>query len=177
MPTLALAALLSATTLGHGWYDYSVASQTATREKRELLVLIDADWCPACRKLRGEVLSDPRLVPYLKPYVCTMVNVDRQPQLAEALGGRGAIPLLIAYHWTPRGWIRREIRGYRSVEQLASFLRIPSPVAGPTARVSPRQSAQGPPGQNHVPATNPNRLPRDNRPRAVVQLLGIAPVK
>lgn len=173
MTSLTLAALLGVTSLSHGWYEYTVASDTAVRSDRELLVLISADWCGACRKLKQQLGSNPQLKPLLEPYLCTVVDVDRQPELARALGGQGGIPLLIAYSKTPRGWVRREMRGYQSVRKLTEFLRSPSgppvrPYSGANTSIALSLSTLSP--RSDDGASNARRR---ERPKAIVQLLGI----
>ena len=173
MTSLTLAALLGVTSLSHGWYEYTVAYDTAVRNDRELLVLISADWCGACRKLKQQVLPDPRLKPLLARYLCTVVDVDRQPELARALGGKGGIPLLIAYSKTPRGWVRREMRGYQSVKKLTKFLRSPSgppvrPYSGANTSIALSLSTSSPRLDDGASNARPKK-----RPKAIVQLLGI----
>jgi hypothetical protein len=174
MTSTSLALILVAATLTNDWSDYSAAYNRAAGEQRELLVLITADWCGACRKLQQEVLPDPRLRPYLAPYVRTIVNVDREPQLTEALGGRGGIPLLIAYSQTPRGWVRRELRGYQTVEKLSRFLDTPQLAAETRTRALAGRAVRAASTSARVARAEPDSLPKKTRP-SVVQLLGILP--
>ena len=173
MTSLTLAALLGVTSLSHGWNEYTVAYDTAVRSNRELLVLISADWCGACRKLKQQLGSNPQLKPLLEPYLCTIVDVDRQPELARALGGQGGIPLLIAYSKTPRGWVRREMRGYPSVKKLTKFLRSSSgppvrPYPGVNTSIALSLSTPSPRLDDGANNARPKK-----RPKAIVQLLGI----
>jgi hypothetical protein len=119
-------------------------------------------------------LPDPRLQPLLDRYARTVVDVDRQPQLAEALGAKGSIPLVIAYHKTPEGWVRREVRGYQSSEKLARFLRPPTDLAArqPATRRSLAETARA----HREPATAAGDFDADAPDQGTtvkVQLLGI----
>lgn len=179
MSSLTVAALLSVAGLGPVWNDYSAAYASAVRENRELLVLITADWCGPCRRLKRQVLPSAQLQPVLQSYVCAMIDVDRQPELARALGGTGGVPLLIAYNRTELGWVRREIRGYQSVEKLKRFLHTtPRPeirqTAGEEAEIGESRSDADSPGISGGYAEAPE--PKTSKPsRETVQLLGIIP--
>ena len=122
MIAIALAALLGAGESGEGWQAYTPAYHEVMEAGRPLLVLVSADWCGPCQRLKASVLPDPRIRKLLEGYVCARVDVDEQPGLADKLGGDGGVPLLVLFRKTDNGWRKQELRGYQSVEELASFI-------------------------------------------------------
>lgn len=119
---ITLAVLLGASDVEHGWQNYAAAYRTVMEANRPLVVLVSAQWCGPCQLLKHTVLPDPRIRKLLKECACAIVDVDEQPRLARKLGGSGGVPLLVVYRKTKKGWKRRELRGYQSVESLQRFI-------------------------------------------------------
>jgi thioredoxin-like negative regulator of GroEL len=113
------------TTLGAGPVDYSytTAYRAATEEAKPLVILVGADWCPACRGMKQSVIPQLERSGALAGVAFAIVNTDRQPELARKLCRGSSIPQLVMYHQTPQGWARGEMIGRQSVEQVTSFLR------------------------------------------------------
>lgn len=120
---ITLAILLEASTIGQGWQDYAAAYDEVQRTGRPMIVLVTAEWCPACQQLKHNVLPDPRIQNLLTDYTCALVDMDREPALAQKLGGDQGIPVIAVYVPDEDGWKHRSVRGYQSVDALTQLLR------------------------------------------------------
>jgi thioredoxin-like negative regulator of GroEL len=120
---LTMTVLLQVSILSTGAPAYSDAQKAALKDGEPLLVLVGANWCPACAQMKSAVV--PELVHRgdLKNYHFAQVDVDQQRDLANRLSSAGVIPQLILYRKTEKGWRRWEIIGGQSPESVEAFLR------------------------------------------------------
>lgn len=120
---ITLAVLLEASKIGLGWQDYATAYRLMQHTGRPMVVVVTAQWCPPCQQMKRNVFPDPRIKDLLWGYTRAIVDVDKDPSLAQKLAGSGGIPFVAVYVPDGDGWNRRTIRGYQSVESLAGFLQ------------------------------------------------------
>lgn len=106
MTTLLLAAILhtQATTLPNN--DYANAHKQSLSSGRPLVVLLGADWCPGCVQMKNSIMPRVAKAGGLANVEFAYVDMDRQPKLAARLTRGGAIPQLIRYEKTKKGWKR-----------------------------------------------------------------------
>ncbi len=93
----------------------------AGAEGRVVIAFATADRCAPCQQYKRDALNDPRVIERLGDagLLATHVEVDRQPDLADAyLGGR-AIPMTYALRDGKR---IATLRGQRSAEDLLAWL-------------------------------------------------------
>ncbi|MEG2103104.1 MAG: thioredoxin family protein, partial [Flavobacterium sp.] len=58
---------------------YKTALESAKTQNKPLFVMLFADWCPHCNKMKKEVFSDPNVMAFLnKNYICVWKNVDKE---------------------------------------------------------------------------------------------------
>ena len=96
------------------------AIETAGSE-RIVIAFATADRCAPCQQYKRDALNDPAVLERLADtrFLPTHVEVDRQPELADAyLGGR-AIPMTYALR---NGERIGELRGQRSAAELLAWL-------------------------------------------------------
>ncbi len=85
-----------------GWlHDMGAGMSAAETTGKPMFVLYTADWCPPCRELKRNVLSDPKVDAFLKEkYVRVKIDLtDRggaNARTASEYGVRG-IPTMILY--------------------------------------------------------------------------------
>jgi thiol-disulfide isomerase/thioredoxin len=124
MSTLALAMLLSVsalTTTGDQTYTqaYNIAINDSSRP---LVVLVAADWCPACQSMKTSVLPQVQQLGGLNNVAFAVVNVDRDSPTARLLMEGGSIPQLVMWVKTDKGWSRQQLTGSQSVSAVQGFV-------------------------------------------------------
>lgn len=122
MTTLLLAAILhtQATTLPNN--DYANAYEQSLASGRPLVVLLGADWCPGCVQMKNSILPKVAKAGGLDNVKFAYVDMDHQPKLAARLTRGGAIPQLIRYEKTKKGWKRELLIGAHSAKRVTSFV-------------------------------------------------------
>ncbi|MHC4416204.1 MAG: thioredoxin family protein [Planctomycetota bacterium] len=63
-----------------GWYhDVEKGMNASESSAKPLLVLYTADWCPPCRQLKKDVLSDPDVSDFLREeFICVKVDLTNR---------------------------------------------------------------------------------------------------
>lgn len=78
-------------------------------------VLVSAEWCEPCRRLKGELQTEA----LAKGMDIILLDVDRYPDTAEKLNPSGRIPCLLEYTKAGGKWTVRKYGG----SELAKFLK------------------------------------------------------
>jgi thiol-disulfide isomerase/thioredoxin len=102
--------------------NYDQAYKVTNETGRPLVVLVGADWCPGCQTMKRSVIPQLQQRGSLEGVSFATVNTDQQEKLAGNLMRGGSIPQLIMYTKTDKGWMRKQIVGARSVEEVEAFL-------------------------------------------------------
>jgi thioredoxin-like negative regulator of GroEL len=135
--SIVIAALLHASLLPSGSQSYAEAHRIHLETGKPLVVLVGADWCPACRTMKQSTLPQAQRQGVLNGVALAQINTDQQPELARQLMRGGSIPQLIVYHKVDNGWQRRDLVGAQNVSAIQQAVVPPQPaVAGP-ARATP----------------------------------------
>lgn len=136
MTTLIVSALLQASVLGAPEQDYAAAVQQSVQSGRPLLVLLGADWCPACKVMRNSTIPAVAEKGGLEAVVFTYVDVDQNPELTAQLARGSSIPQLIRFEKKAGKWNARHMIGGNSVQKVASFI-AGEPEESPSRKVLP----------------------------------------
>ena len=120
MTTLALSVMLQVSAISLGAQDYQQAYQATTETGRPLVVMVGADWCGPCQKMKHVVLPEVKRAGVLDKVEFTFVDADSK--LAKKLMRGGSIPQLIVFRRGQEGWARQQINGVRSADEVGSFL-------------------------------------------------------
>lgn len=123
MFSLTVAAVLQASLISAAPQTYSEAFHVNAETGRPLVVLVGADWCPACRTMKTSTMPSVARSGLLDKVAFAVVDTDREGDLARKLMSGGSIPQLIMYHQTPEGWKREMLLGGQSPSQVESFIR------------------------------------------------------
>ena len=121
MTALAAAVILQAAVLSTG-QTYAQAHKTTQETGRPLLVMVGADWCPACQEMKLSLIPQLRRRGILKKVSFTIIDTDLQSKLADQIMSGGTIPQLIIYCKTDKGWVRRQLTGGQSVGGVEQFI-------------------------------------------------------
>ena len=123
MTSLTLATILQASIIAVGADDYAAAQRETTDTGRPMVILVGADWCPACQTMKNEVVPQVKRRGLLGRVAYAVVNLDRQKDLGQQLVADGPIPQFIMYRKTRDGWKRRRLVGGQSTETVEAFIK------------------------------------------------------
>lgn len=102
---------------------YAEAYQQNVETGRPLVVLVGAEWCPACVQMKRTVLPQLRQLGLLRRVAFAQVDLDRQQELGQKLVEGGPIPQLIICRKTTDGWHRRRLIGGQTVKTVEEALQ------------------------------------------------------
>ena len=103
---------------------YAQAYTESLEEKKPLLVVVGAPWCPACRVLKENTLKPMAKTGELDDVSFVVINLDENPALAAKLTqGEKTIPQIILYTPGEDGWKRRKLRGFQSKQPIRSLIQ------------------------------------------------------
>ncbi len=105
---------------------YREAYRLAVEQNRPLVVLVGAEWCPACK------LMERQLFPFLKQrklfgkIAFVVVDLDRDRKLGYQLVGDGPIPQLLVFRRLGNSWRMLRIIGVHDPTVVENhILRMP----------------------------------------------------
>ena len=122
MTSLGLALVLQASMIGAQGDTYSQAHNVTTKTGRPMVVLVGAEWCPACKEMKDKVIPTVKKRGALDKVSFAVVDIDKEKELGKTLIRGGLIPQLLMYRRTPLGWRLRRIIGGQSVKSVETFV-------------------------------------------------------
>jgi thioredoxin-like negative regulator of GroEL len=124
MTGLAATVLLQAALMTTGAQPYEDAFKDHEATGKPLLVLVGADWCPACVTMKTGTLARMERNGKLKKVAFSVLNTDRDSKFAGTVMRGGTIPQLVMFTRNAEGkWDRQQLTGAQSeqaVEELIS---------------------------------------------------------
>ena len=114
--------LLQTVLLATGAHPYDQAYQAMESDGKPLLVLVGADWCPACQSMKSSTMLRLQRGGKLDGVAYAVVNSDRDSSLARKIMRGGSIPQLVLYEKTVTGWRRTQLTGGQSESQVEAFI-------------------------------------------------------
>ena len=145
MTSLAFSALASWVLAAGGAQTYAEAHRQSTETGRPLVVLVSADWCPACHVMEQTVIPQARKRGLLRKLAFAIVNYDQEQDLALQLTESGPIPQVVMYRRTPQGWLKWRLVGSQSVDAFEAFVNQASDGGEPpAASQKPTETVQTP---------------------------------
>jgi thioredoxin-like negative regulator of GroEL len=105
-----------------GSHNYADAHKLTAETGRPLVVLVGADWCPACQVMKNSTMPTVAQGGVLNKVAFAVVNTDQQPAIAQQIMTPGVIPQLVMYRKTVTGWRRDALVGAHSSQEIESFL-------------------------------------------------------
>lgn len=153
MTSFALSAVLQLSLLSAGANTYADAHKVHSETGRPMVILVGAEWCPACVQMKNSVIPQVARRGLLQKVAYATVNTDQQRTLAKKLMKGGSIPQLIMYRRSGKGWKRHLLVGKQSPEQIEAFIKqglvadepanpAMTPVSQPMAGGEAKPSAQ-----------------------------------
>lgn len=124
MTGLAATVLLQAALLSTGAQPYEEAFKEHEQNGKPLMVLVGADWCPACVTMKTGTLARMERSGKLRRVAFSVINTDQDAKVAKSVMRGGTIPQLIMFTRNAEGkWDRQQLTGAQSeeaVEQLVT---------------------------------------------------------
>jgi len=112
---------------------YDVAYRKARDERKPLLILVGADWCPACKTLKSDTIVPMKESGALKEVVYTQLDKDAHPELANEVMQGKMLPQLVVFCQSETGWKRFSLTGMQTENRVKELIRKASEVL-PTRR-------------------------------------------
>ena len=109
---------------------YAKAYETMVSTGQPLVVLVVAEWCPACQQMKNSVIPQVKRQGGLDKVAFAYVNTDADHSLAGKLMQGGSIPQLIMYSKTADGWKREQLTGVHGADETRHFIGKAQPVIG-----------------------------------------------
>lgn len=105
--------------------DYTLAYKRSVEEEKPLMVVVGAEYCPACEVLKKTTIANMEMTGELDQVSVAVVDRDAQPELAEQLmADEQMIPQIILFTKTADGqWNRRKLMGYQPIQPVRSLIR------------------------------------------------------
>jgi len=122
MTGLSAAIVLQTVIFSTGVLPYSTAYERTENNGKPLLVLVGADWCPACQEMKSSTLVNMVKNGKLQGVEYAIVNTDQDSKLATKLMRGESIPQLILFERTPTGWRRTQLTGAQSEQRVSTFI-------------------------------------------------------
>jgi len=121
---------------------YADAYKETVDNGKPLVILVGAEWCPACRSMKTSVLPTVAAHGGLSSVSFACVNTDEQSGLAGKLLEGSLIPQLVKYEKTADGWKLTRLVGGQSVTAVEDFVRVaPQPVVSQPKAAPEHQAA------------------------------------
>ena len=122
MQHLFLNIVLQISAVTGGAQGYKDAYEQAEKTGQPLVVLVGADWCPACQTMKHSVIPQLAQQGVLSKVSLAVVNTDHEKSLAGKLMQGGSIPQLVMFHKRGGVWQRQQLIGAQTPSATASFL-------------------------------------------------------
>jgi len=101
---------------------YEEAHRQTLQTGRPMVVMVGAEWCPACKAMESNVLPEMRNRGLLRRVAFALVDLDRDGEIGRKLTAGGPIPQLIVFRKTADGWKNRRLIGNQSIEAVEEFI-------------------------------------------------------
>ena len=122
MTAFSLAAALQVAILAPAADTYAEAYRLTAETGRPMVVMVSAEWCPACQTMKKKVIPKVEQRGLLGKVSFAIVNLDRQRKLGKTLTRGGPIPQLLMYRQTNEGWRLSRLTGGQSVRKVEAFI-------------------------------------------------------
>jgi thiol:disulfide interchange protein len=101
---------------------YAETRKNCSETGTPMVVLVGADWCPACKVMKDQVLPQIRQQGVLRRAAFALVNFDRDRELASQLTAGGPIPQLLVFRQDGTAWRVRKLIGGYDAKTVENFI-------------------------------------------------------
>lgn len=136
MNPVAIMLVVHATLTSASTENYVNAHQAMNLTGQPMVVLVGADWCPACVTMKESVLPEVKRNGDLSGVGFAKVNLDQEPELAQQLLSGTTIPQLLVVEKNPDGGLKQtRFTGLQSSSLIASTIRAAAERAGTRPKI------------------------------------------
>jgi len=107
---------------------YEAAYRKAQEEKKPLVVLVGADWCPACKTMKSDTIASMKQSGEFKEVVYTQLDKDANSELADQVMQGKMLPQLVVFCESESGWKRFSLTGMQTQRRVKELIRKASEV-------------------------------------------------
>jgi thioredoxin-related protein len=132
--------------------DFNAAMAKSTETGMPVLVYFEADWCVFCKKMKNDVLPDPKVKSVMVNYILVYVDCDKNKDLTKKYGVAGIPAYMIT---NGKGEKLKFGQGHQSANDFAKWLNEPSMFSQP----------KGPPKDPKPEVKPPDKKPEPKHPR------------
>ena len=119
-----VAALITMSGTAPATHNYAEAYRKSQVEGKPLLVIVSAQWCPACHTLKDTTIRDLETTGQLTEVNVAVVDRDVEPELAKQLMREQKIPQIIVFSKSNSGrWERSQLIGYQPQGPVRNLIR------------------------------------------------------
>jgi thiol-disulfide isomerase/thioredoxin len=122
---LVLTLALQLTTLAPvspGDESYKHARDLSEKTGKPLVILVGAEWCPACVTMKKKTIPEVKKSKIFKKVNYAEVDYDTERNLAKQLTEGGKIPQLMVFRKAEEGWKVRKVIGGKSPDAVKTFI-------------------------------------------------------
>jgi thiol:disulfide interchange protein len=102
---------------------YEAAYSKAQDESKPLVVLVGADWCAACKKMKTNTIEPMKKSGEFSEVVFTNVDKDAQPEVCQQIMQGETLPQIIVFAKGNAGWRRYSLSGMQSEGRVKELIR------------------------------------------------------
>ena len=123
MNILTLAAMMQASIVTFELQPYHDVYRNVTDDQKPFLVIIGADWCHACQRLKHKTVPEVANQGGFKGVEVAYVDVDRDAEMAKKLMKGTSIPQIVRFQPHGKKWDIERLSGSPSHQALKNFAR------------------------------------------------------
>jgi thiol:disulfide interchange protein len=102
---------------------YEAAYSKAQEESKPLVVLVGADWCAACQKMKANTIEPMKKSGELENVVFTNLDKDENPEVCSQIMQGESLPQIIVFAKGNSGWRRYSLTGMQSEGRVKELIR------------------------------------------------------
>lgn len=102
--------------------DYKTAFNRAQQDDKPLVVLVTAEWCPPCKRMKQNTIPELLQRNKFQDVHFATVDLDKNARDARNLIGPRGVPQLVMFEKIDGQWSKRILSGYQDTEKVASFI-------------------------------------------------------
>ena len=102
---------------------YEAAYRKAQEEKKPLVVLVGAEWCPACKTMKSDTIDPMKNAGELEEVVYTQLDKDAHPELADQVMQGKTLPQIVVFSESESGWKRYSLTGIQTPRRVKELIR------------------------------------------------------